>query len=45
MWEKGCTNGIRIVKNCSYFPMILWGYVLIWYTCGDHRTFVPQITR
>lgn len=22
---------------------ILWGYVLIWYTCRDGSTFVPQI--
>ena len=22
---------------------ILWGYVLIWYTCRDSGTLVPQI--
>lgn len=24
-------------KNIAYISVILWGYVLIWYSCGDMR--------
>lgn len=32
---KGCTSGIRTCKNIAYISMILWGYVLIWYSPWD----------
>lgn len=31
--------------NIAYISVILWGYVIIWYSCGNNRAFVPQITR
>ena len=31
--------------NIAYISAILWGYVLIWYSCGDGSNAFPQKTR
>ena len=34
----------KIDKNIDYISVILWGYVLIWYACGDGM-FIVQTPR
>ena len=44
--EYQALESIKTVEeNIDYISVILWGYVLIWYACGDGSSFIPQKSR
>ena len=34
---KGMHEQYSYCRNVAHISVILWGYVLIWYSCGDGR--------
>ena len=41
---KGLHERYYYCINIAYISAILWGYVLIWYSCGDGCNAFPQKT-
>mgnify|MGYP007063219205 FL=1 len=39
---KGLYEQYSYCRNISYISVILWGYVLIWYACGNNSVDVKS---
>ena len=39
---KGLHEWYYYCRNIAHISVILWGYVLIWYSCRDGCQIIPQ---